>query len=199
MHYKGPAWLAKLVGTDNLQWLDGTTFVYVKFAPTRNGEDVPTQSLARQMVAMPYLECVATMGADDAVVAGLSTVTQLSRLDLYESRISDASVTDIQQLVNLRALGISGKELKISNAAVGRLESLHNLERLRLESPLLDDGAIPALARLRQLRSLDLTFTRVTPKGVTELQKQLPECQITCYQEEPDLSEEPNGDLPSPR
>lgn len=195
MYYKGPVWLAKLAGTNNLHWLDGTIFVCLDFTLMKNGDDIPTQSLSRQMSQLPYLESVWTTGADDAVVASLSTVTQLSILALCDSRITDASVKDIQQLVNLRELGISGNELKISNAAVGGLESLHSLEQLFLGSPLFDDGAIPALARLRQLRRLDLTFTRVTPKGVKELQKQLPECQITML----DLSEEPKGDLPPPR
>jgi len=195
MDYQGPVWLAKLFGTDNLQWLNGTVDVIFYLPMTENSTDEAMQSLARQMVSMPYLELVATTGADDAVVASLSTVPQLSMLALSESRITDASVKDIQQLVNLRVLLISGKQLKISNAAVGRLESLQNLERLHLRSPLFDDEVIPALARLRQLRRLDLTFTRVTPKGIKELQKQLPECQIT----EPDLPEEPKGDLPPPR
>lgn len=199
MYYQGPVWLGKLVGPDNLQWLNGTGSVIFLLPIAENSTDVSMQSLSRQMSQMPYLESVVATGADDAVVASLSTVPQLSVLDLFESRVTDASIKDIQQLVNLRALCISGKELKISNAAVGRLESLHNLERLVLRSPLLDDGAIPALARLRQLRRLDLVFTRVTQKGVKELQKQLPECQITCWQEEPDSSEEPKGDLPPPR
>ena len=53
-----------------------------------------------------------------------------------------------------------------------------NVAELYLGGTAVTDKCVPQLAKLKELRSLDLSDTKVTEAGVKELQKALPKCQI---------------------
>ena len=58
------------------------------------------------------------------------------------------------------------------------LQRLRRMHHLNLCDTQVSDASIPCLAKLTQLRTLDLPGTRVTDKGITQLRKRLPNCTI---------------------
>ena len=59
------------------------------------------------------------------------------------------------------------------------LEPLAELESLRLEGTTVTDAGLRHLKGLKELRSISLTNTRVTTKGVEDLQRALPDADIS--------------------
>jgi hypothetical protein len=59
-----------------------------------------------------------------------------------------------------------------------------HLERLPLQvlglegCPTIDDKSVPALSRLKGLRTLAVRQTKITPAGFEHLKKALPKCRI---------------------
>ena len=54
------------------------------------------------------------------------------------------------------------------------MAKLKQLQSLNLTFTQVTDAGLKDLAKLKQLQRLDLTFTQVTDAGVAELQKALP-------------------------
>jgi hypothetical protein len=84
----------------------------------------------------------------DEALAGLSAVTSLERLDLQGSEITAAGLAHLVRLPHLEELNC-------------------------FDCPKLDDAAIPILAQMKQLRTLNVEQTLITPAAAQRLQKEL--------------------------
>ena len=79
----------------------------------------------------------------------------------------------ISALKQLRALKLSYSQIGADGLRI--LSSLDHIEKLSLEgSPRVDDQALAELAQWKSLRSLDVQATKVTPQGVTALERVRP-------------------------
>jgi Leucine-rich repeat (LRR) protein len=106
----------------------------------------------------------------DFNVESVAALRQLERLDLSGSKLTSLGLVKLRPLVELRSLGLDGTEIRSPSLAV--LASLPKLERLTLwKCKQIDDDAAPYLAGSPRLAMLDLAETRLTDKGLAELQK----------------------------
>ncbi len=121
---------------------------------------------------------------------------RLERLDLECTGISDAGLKELRALNRLRSLDLRGTlvtddglkelagmrltELKIPGEAqtdVGLehyLAALESPTHLVLKDWKVTDEGLKGLARIKQLRSLNLSYTQVTDAGVKRLLQALP-------------------------
>src|SRR6516162_4962276 len=112
----------------------------------------------------------------DSGLKDLTELSQLRCLDLGETRITDVGLSALAGLNQLQTLDLS--ETQISDAGLKELAGLKQLQWLELEDTRVSDDSLNELAGLKQLEFLSLHGTRVTSKGVAELQKALPKCEI---------------------
>jgi hypothetical protein len=67
----------------------------------------------------------------------------------------------------------------ITDAGLDHLIKLTALQELDLHETHISDNGLKRLVGLTKLRKLDLHNTRVTDRGVKELQRTLPNCEIS--------------------
>ena len=66
----------------------------------------------------------------------------------------------------------------VTDSGVACLSRLVNLEELTLGSRNITDQSIATLSSLKNLKRCDIRRTGISEKGMIELQKALPNCQI---------------------
>jgi eukaryotic-like serine/threonine-protein kinase len=91
----------------------------------------------------------------DADLAQLAQLTRLDRLQLFNSRITDAGLEQVTRLSNLKFLRLDGGQL--TDACLVHLRALTKLEHLELQRTGISDAGLAQLAPLTQLRELTLT------------------------------------------
>ena len=98
----------------------------------------------------------------------LEGLKKLSRLDLTQSKVTDAGLKEIAGLKNLHFLLLAGT--KVTDAGLKELAGLKNLQELDLDEVAeITDAGLKELAVLENLQSLNLRFTNVTDAGLKEL------------------------------
>ena len=105
-------------------------------------------------------------------ISALARLTNLTDLFLAHSNISDISV--LAKLTNLEYISLHTNNISDISALAG----LTNLESLSLGSNNISD--ISSLAGLTNLKKLSLYSNPLTQKQVDDLQKALPNCEITA-------------------
>jgi hypothetical protein len=141
---------------------------------------------------------------------GLQTLANVAPgvrcLDLSDCPIADAELQYVKPLYNLKAVDLSGTQLKghglthlggsrflrrlaLKNTAIpdetlSALTKWPYLEVLDLRDTGITDHGIRQLVTHRYLRQLMLEGTRVTSAGITAIQKALPQCQVTHSKED---------------
>ena len=131
-------------------------------ASIRRGWDAATKDLDCRILDL-----------DGANMANLEPISDLSCLDvliLNDTNISD--INCITKLPNLFWLELEGTAVK----DISPIGNLRQLEFLNLERTDIDD--IAPLARLDTLDEVLLSYTPVSQKAISELQKSLPDCEI---------------------
>jgi hypothetical protein len=133
--------------------------------------------------------------ADDATLAQVTRLKNLSTLLLSGGTVTDAGLFHLRKLPALRRLqlenltitddglhyleGLKIEELalagtQVSDRGLNHLMRLPDLTRLDLSGTNLTDAAVPDLAKLKNLRALCLIGTKVTPGGCRELREAMP-------------------------
>jgi internalin A len=110
----------------------------------------------------------------------LAALKGLADLDLSHTRVTDAGLKQLARLETLTALNLS--HTKVTDSGLSELAALPNFTFLGLAGTKVTDVGLKKLAalnNLKNLKNLDLSQTGVTDAGVKELQKALPNCQIT--------------------
>jgi hypothetical protein len=109
----------------------------------------------------------------------LQELTNLKRLLLGHTQITDKGLAHLQGMTKLEELGLG--HTKITDDGLAHLTRMANLERLWLiGTHITDEG----LAHLRGMIKLDwvlLDDTIVTDEGISQLQQVLPNCDITKF------------------
>jgi hypothetical protein len=96
---------------------------------------------------------------------------------LSGSKVTDAELVRLRALPQLESLYLRSSQ--VTDAGLVCLPVLTQLEELSLDSTQITDAGLEHLRGLTQLKSLSLVNTQVTDAGVAQLQKALPNVQIT--------------------
>ena len=115
----------------------------------------------------------------DADLACLTHFPHLRKLTVAvnDPRITDAGLASIQGLTQLQQLTLM--EPNVTDAGLVFLNGLTQLQRLALRTPKITDAGLVNLKGLTQLQTLDLIDANVTDAGVADLQRALPNCEIS--------------------
>ena len=142
----------------------------------------------------------------DKALSDLSSLEHLELLILYGNRLTDAGMSDLAKLTQLQVLdlslvGITDKGVH-ALAPLKRLQSLSLLYNTGFSGPLLTDdctttisgfkdlnhlnlvgakisaSSVPELGKLKELKYLEIQYTRVTPEDVERLHGLLPQLRI---------------------
>jgi Leucine-rich repeat (LRR) protein len=137
----------------------------------------------------------------DAGLIHLKGLINLKDLKLYDTQVTDVGLAALKDL-ELATLGIPTAattdlglknylaslkppselyldQWKITDAGLEHLKELTTLQNLVLRSTRITDAGLIHLNGLPNLKYLDLGGTQATGMGVAELQKALPDCEIT--------------------
>ncbi len=114
---------------------------------------------------------------DDAAFAKFAPVLpQLVTADLTASNITDQGVAQLAAATNLRRLSLAVSP--VTDAAIETLIKLPMLESVNLYGTKITDAGALKLAALPKLKHLYLWQTAVTPATVATLREKLPQCEI---------------------
>ncbi len=134
---------------------------------------------------MPYIAKLSQLGGlglgdtrvTDDGVAKLKSLQRLDQLLLPRTQVTAKACQAISGLKKLRGLNLAGT--RCAGPELGLLSELDQLETLDLSESNVGDENLIAIQSLKQLGSLDLQGTAVSPTALAELQKALPNCQVT--------------------
>jgi len=85
-------------------------------------------------------------------------------------------VPDLQTLESLQVLWLD--RTSVSESGLQWISSLSGLRELGLRNCPVGDGLVELVSNVQQLGVLNIFGTQLTEKGVVELQKRLPNCEI---------------------
>lgn len=158
----------------------------------------------------------------DTFLPRLKDLPRLEQLNLHGSKISDAGVDHLLALKSLRSLSFYGtavgddglrrlrghatlesldlRQSQATNAGLAHLATMPALKSLLLSGVAgITDAAVPHLAKLTKLRELNVTDSKISPAGLRELKRALPNCQVTPEiqdrQDRDDAPENPSARL----
>jgi Leucine-rich repeat (LRR) protein len=113
----------------------------------------------------------------DAGLRELAGLAQLQSLNLYFTQVSDSGLKALAGMKQLQSLDLS--DTKVTDAGLKELAGLQQLRSLKLRHAAITDAGLKDLGGMKQLRALDIHQTRATNAGVAQLQRALPECDIS--------------------
>jgi len=103
----------------------------------------------------------------DAGLFHLRGMTQLEELKIENAQVTDAGLAHLKGLVNLKELEL--KETQISDAGLVHLGDMTQLEVLKIKNAQVTDAGLAHLKGLVNLRKLDLEATQITDAGLVHL------------------------------
>lgn len=112
----------------------------------------------------------------DKGVAFLADANDLTRLTLRDVAVQGTVLGKLPKPEKLVSLNLA--QSRITDAEVTDLAALANLETLVLSQTAITDACVDDLAKLQKLKRLIVTETGITAEGVEKLQAALPGCQI---------------------
>lgn len=121
----------------------------------------------------------------DADLQGIDWSNQfaaLTRLNLYDTQVSDATVRALAPLQS-RLTWLNLDQTQISVASATELSKFSNLTFLHVGRTSLDDSSVEELAKLTNLEKIHVTRTKITVEGADALRKALPKCQVVSVPE----------------
>jgi hypothetical protein len=113
-----------------------------------------------------------------ASIEPLSSSPHLTSLTLKEDDARDSVATQIAHLHALTKLSLEGNR-RFDDKGTSALTGLDNLRSLSLARTSISDDSILSLLKMKGLKELDLTNTKVSAYGVLDLIMLLPDCAIT--------------------
>ena len=104
------------------------------------------------------------------------TFRNISELILRRSRVTDGELKLLAYMPHLRRIDLG--ETGIDGSGFEHIDHLKFVESLNLYGTKVNDDAIPYLAKLQSLQRLYVWKSKISPKGVSELRKLLPDTEI---------------------
>ena len=113
----------------------------------------------------------------DEGVAHLATVPKMGYVVLNSTGVGDESLRSLGKCTELKLLQLRDNK-KITDKGLAHLSGCPNLKTLDLLNTDITDAGARELAACKALQKVTLTGTAVTAKGVEELKKALPSCNV---------------------
>jgi hypothetical protein len=107
---------------------------------------------------------------DDAMLAGLQPMPRLESLKLWRTAVTDAGLSHLRNMDNLKSLGIVGSA-NVTGVGLSQLRGLNELWSLSLRETGFRDDEVAQLGELPALTSLSLMSTKLTDAGLARLAK----------------------------
>ena len=176
---QGFAQLAKLPGLKTLDLegdnLNDGTFEHLHELP--HLERLNIQAFELTPAGLAYLGKIASLenlfianvkGIDAAGLQHLANLSKLDELILAELSLDQSAAAQIGRIKSLKSIGISN--CVMNDEAACHLGALSDLESLSLQQmPLLGDGCVEAILRLRRLEYVHFSDSQLTDDGFLEL------------------------------
>jgi hypothetical protein len=148
-----------------------------------NPEDLKLLKALRHLEVLD-VSALTTLTSDDlAVVADLDELTelQINRNSTWRGQVirplDDRVLDHVKGLTKLKTLGLS--ENRITDVGLAKIANLTGLESLDLDGTLVTDHGLDLIRGMKRLKYLRLENTAVTREGIAELQRALPNTEIT--------------------
>lgn len=143
------------------------------------GCEITDSSLAhlRSLTWLEHLD----VSCNDITGEGLAHLREmllLERLDVSGCDLTEAGLAHLPPLPSLRDLALY-LNLELVDDALAHLDRLPALERLDLHGTPIGDGALARLKRMRKLRYMNVSHTKISRDGAVELCAALPLCEVS--------------------
>jgi hypothetical protein len=131
--------------------------------------DRQLKSLRDELRALPKLNRILLENTrvTDAGLSAVSELVQLSCLRLDGTAITDAGVSQIRHLTKMRELGLA--RTNVTDACVMDLQEMTVLRSLHLSDTQITDNGLAALKEFTKLEFLSLRNTAVTDEGLASV------------------------------
>lgn len=113
----------------------------------------------------------------DADLENINKLTWLTVLDISRTKITDAGLKHLRGLTKIETLYLHDTEL--TDTGLEHLKGLKKLKTLSLYDTQITDAGLDHLKGLTNLTFLSLGYTQITDTGAADLQKALPDCEIS--------------------
>ena len=100
----------------------------------------------------------------DADLKAITGLTNLTELDLTNTKITDAGLLQLKVLTNMERLSLA--QTNISDKGLEHLQGLNQLKTLDLDGTAVSDQGLQHIKNLKGLNELDLDHTNVTDEGL---------------------------------
>ena len=127
-----------------------------------------------------------TFGDHEITDAGLKHLTHLKKLTYlnlcfpdkkHGGNISDKGMDELAKITSLETLDL--RATQITDVGLAKLKSLPNLKELLLNGTAITDQGLVHLQEIKSLRRVNVFNCKaVTPRGMAELKKALPGCEV---------------------
>jgi hypothetical protein len=131
----------------------------------------------REIRQLNHLDLSHTLVSDHGL-EHLKGLTELQVLHLTGTKVTDAGLENLKGLTKLQRLHLDEAKY-VTGAGLKHLKGLTQLQWLYLEQTSVTDAGLEHLKGLKQLSGLRLGGTKVTGAGVQDLQKALPNVEIS--------------------
>ncbi len=118
-----------------------------------------------------------TTALDDAGIEKLAPLQKLQSLTLTSDRVTDRGIKSIVKN-HASLVTLMTDRMPITDSSVESLASLQRLRVLGLSVSPITDASVTSLRNMKGLTQLVIQGTRITPEGVADLQRALPQCLI---------------------
>ncbi len=116
-------------------------------------------------------------GVTDDSLRHLERLTDLWRLYLKGSPLTDAGLPRLQGMQELQELSLSGS--RVTDDGLRHLTPLRKLWGLYLDNTSVTDAGLESLRAVTQLKILHLSGSKVTAEGVRKFKEAMPTCKVT--------------------
>lgn len=113
----------------------------------------------------------------DAGLSNLAGLAKLQFLALDATPVSDAGLAHLAGLVKMQFLVLDGT--RITDAGFAQLKGMTGLVGLSLTGTKVGDPSIPIIKGFANLQSLTITGAGITAAGIADLEKAMPQLQIS--------------------
>lgn len=132
--------------------------------------------LLAQRANLTALVLTDTAITDDGLVV-FQGHPQIHELALTRTAITDKAVEIADSMPALEHLNL--RQTAVSDAGLAELAGNTTLRTLNIQATRITDAAVPTLASIENLASLQVANTGLSPQGILELHRALPNCEIT--------------------
>lgn len=178
-------WLEEKLGVDFFHQVTGVyqplRYSSDKVVRTRNLLSDKELERLKELSSLRYLS-VADSAITDAGLKSLQSLVHLRYLDLSYTSITNEGLASLRDMASLEVLCLKGTQ--VSDDGMRHVQRLQSLRALDLTGTKVTDGGAAFIGNLARLQYLELSMTGFTKKGITRLERQMPNAAVAHVADE---------------